>query len=122
MNFDIYAFIFARGGSKGLKNKNILNLGNKPLIAHSIDKSSAATDQSDYKLDTETLLSRLRNVEDALKAYDAKAVEYINSLAANYSESVYAHKINRLKQLATVYDFESAQEIITQLIGDITDE
>lgn len=37
MNFDIYAFIFARGGSKGLKNKNILNLGNKPLIAHSID-------------------------------------------------------------------------------------
>lgn len=92
------------------------------LIAHSIDKSSAATDQSDYKLDTETLLSRLRNVEDALKAYDAKAVEYINSLAANYSESVYAHKINRLKQLATVYDFESAQEIITQLIGDITDE
>jgi len=92
------------------------------LIAHSIDKSSAATDQSDYKLDTETLLSRLRNVEDALKAYDAKAVEYINSLAANYSESVYAHKINRLKQLATVYDFESAQEVITQLIGDITDE
>ena len=60
--------------------------------------------------------------EDALKAYDAKAVEYINSLAANYSESVYAHKINRLKQLATVYDFESAQEVITQLIGDITDE
>ena len=92
------------------------------LIAHSIDKSGAATDQSDYKLDTETLLSRLRNVEDALKTYDAKAVEYINSLAANYSESLYAHKINRLKQLATVYDFESAQEVITQLIGDITDE
>ncbi len=37
MNSDIYAFIFARGGSKGLKNKNILNLGNKPLIAHSIE-------------------------------------------------------------------------------------
>ena len=57
-----------------------------------------------------------------LQSYDAKAVEYINVLAANYSESVYAHKINRLKQLATIYDFESAQGVITQLIGDITDE
>ena len=32
-----YAFIFARGGSKGLKKKNILNLDGKPLINHSID-------------------------------------------------------------------------------------
>lgn len=31
------AFIFARGGSKGLPGKNIRNLGGKPLIAWSID-------------------------------------------------------------------------------------
>lgn len=31
-----YAFIFARGGSKGLKKKNIKIFGGKPLIAHSI--------------------------------------------------------------------------------------
>jgi CMP-N-acetylneuraminic acid synthetase len=30
-------FIFARGGSKGLPNKNIRMLGNKPLIAHAIE-------------------------------------------------------------------------------------
>ncbi len=30
------AIIAARGGSRGLKNKNILKLGNKPIIAHSI--------------------------------------------------------------------------------------
>ena len=30
------AFIFARGGSKGLPKKNILNIGGLPLIAHSI--------------------------------------------------------------------------------------
>lgn len=30
------AFIFARGGSKGLPGKNIKNLNNLPLIAHSI--------------------------------------------------------------------------------------
>ena len=32
-----HAFIFARGGSKGLPNKNILKLGGKPLIQHSIE-------------------------------------------------------------------------------------
>ena len=30
-------FIFARGGSKGLPNKNIRMLGDKPLIAHAIE-------------------------------------------------------------------------------------
>ncbi len=33
----VYAFIFARGGSKGLPRKNILPLAGKPLIAHSIE-------------------------------------------------------------------------------------
>ncbi len=33
----IYAFIFARGGSKGLPRKNILPLAGKPLIAYSIE-------------------------------------------------------------------------------------
>ena len=33
----VLCFILARGGSKGLPNKNILNIAGKPLIAHSID-------------------------------------------------------------------------------------
>ena len=33
----VFAFIFARGGSKGLPRKNILELGGKPLISHSIN-------------------------------------------------------------------------------------
>jgi len=32
-----HGFIFARGGSKGLPRKNILPLGGRPLICHSID-------------------------------------------------------------------------------------
>ena len=32
-----YAFIFARGGSKGLKNKNIKLFNGKPLIYYSIN-------------------------------------------------------------------------------------
>ena len=33
----VYAFIFARGGSKGVPRKNIRLLGGKPLIAHAIE-------------------------------------------------------------------------------------
>lgn len=33
---DVYAFIFARGGSRGLPGKNIKLLGDLPLLAHSI--------------------------------------------------------------------------------------
>ena len=36
MSRSLTAFIFARGGSKGVKNKNIRLAGGKPLIAHAI--------------------------------------------------------------------------------------
>ncbi len=35
------AFIFARGGSKGVPRKNVRELGGKPLIAHSIETALA---------------------------------------------------------------------------------
>jgi len=38
----VVAFIFARGGSKGLVDKNILLLGGKPLIAWSIEQAISA--------------------------------------------------------------------------------
>lgn len=38
------AFIFARSGSKGLPGKNLMKLGGKPLIAHSIDTALAIPD------------------------------------------------------------------------------
>lgn len=37
MNQSVIAFVFARGGSKGLPRKNLLPLAGKPLIVHSID-------------------------------------------------------------------------------------
>jgi N,N'-diacetyl-8-epilegionaminate cytidylyltransferase len=41
MSSDIVAFVFARGGSKGLPRKNLLPLAGKPLIVHSIDTALA---------------------------------------------------------------------------------
>lgn len=54
-----YAFIFARGGSKGLPGKNIKKLAGKPLLCYSIevakdtpsvDKVFVSTDDSDIAL------------------------------------------------------------------------
>ncbi len=39
----VYAFVFARGGSKGLKGKNIRLLEGKPLIQYSIDLAKASS-------------------------------------------------------------------------------
>lgn len=41
MSVKTLAFIFARGGSKGIPGKNIAPLGGKPLIAHSISLALA---------------------------------------------------------------------------------
>jgi N-acylneuraminate cytidylyltransferase len=41
MNPRIVAFVFARGGSKGLPRKNLLPLAGKPLVVHSIDTARA---------------------------------------------------------------------------------
>lgn len=38
-----YAFIFARGGSKGLPGKNIKSLAGKPLLQYSIESATAST-------------------------------------------------------------------------------
>ena len=40
-NSEVICLIPARGGSKGLPRKNILDLAGKPLIAHSIDVALA---------------------------------------------------------------------------------
>ena len=40
---DVVAFIFARGGSKGLPGKNIRPLAGKPLIAWAIEQARAVS-------------------------------------------------------------------------------
>ena len=50
---NIIAVIPARGGSKGLPRKNILPLGNKPLIAWSIDAARASAYIDEIVLSTD---------------------------------------------------------------------
>jgi N-acylneuraminate cytidylyltransferase len=74
----IYAFIFARGGSVGCKNKNIRLLGNKPLIAHSIE-----------------LAKSIENITKVIVSTDSTE---ISNIATNFGADLI---INRPKHLAT---------------------
>ena len=40
--FKVNAWIFARGGSKGLPGKNLRELAGKPLLAHAIDAATGS--------------------------------------------------------------------------------
>ena len=48
-----YAFVFARGGSKGVPGKNIRILAGKPLIAYSIELAQKISTIDDIFVSTE---------------------------------------------------------------------
>lgn len=56
-NYKILALVPARGGSKSIKNKNIINLAGKPLIAYVIEalKKSKAVDKIVCTTDSEVI-------------------------------------------------------------------
>ena len=53
----------ARGGSKGIPRKNIIDLCGKPLVAHTIEQSLASKLLSDYLVNSED--EEIRNVAEA---------------------------------------------------------
>ena len=57
---NIVCFIFARGGSKGIKNKNIKKLNRKPLIAYSIEKAKKIKSINDIIVSTDS--ERIKNI------------------------------------------------------------
>ena len=44
----IFTFIFARGGSKGIKDKNIVKINNRPLIYYSIEIAKKISGEDVY--------------------------------------------------------------------------
>ena len=54
-NKKVLALIPARGGSKGIKNKNIVDLGGLPLIVYSIRAAKASNYIDDVIVSTDSL-------------------------------------------------------------------
>ena len=97
----ILSVIPARGGSKGIPKKNIIDLAGKPLIAWTIEASL----KSEHI--TKTIVSSNdKEILDVSLKYGAEVINRPDSLSddnAN-SESAVFHAINYLKNIEEVFD------------------
>ena len=128
MTKSFLAIIPARGGSKGLKRKNVLPLADKPLISWTIEASL----NSKYITDT-YVSSEDSEILDIAKQYKAKIVKrpYFLALDDSSSESVVFHTISSIKSnhdyivllqptspLRDNYDIDSAIETLLEKNAD----
>lgn len=90
------ALITARGGSKGLIRKNVLELAGKPLIAWTVEAALESSVVDDCYVTTED-----EEIASIAKRYGAKIIQRPMSLAQDNSasEEVLAHAIDGLKRL-----------------------
>jgi len=95
-----YAFIFARGGSRGLPGKNIKALGGLPLIAHSIrlaqqfesiKKVYVSTDSDEIAAISQHYLAEVIKRPDALASHTASewlawqhAIEFLQNRGEHF--------------------------------------
>jgi CMP-N-acetylneuraminic acid synthetase len=100
----ILAFIGARGGSKGLKNKNIIDLAGRPLISWTIEASlnSRYIDRTVVSTDSTKIASVARECGADVPFLRPKNLAKDDSPV----EEAIRHAINWLKdQYGEVYDF-----------------
>lgn len=90
-----YAFIFARGGSKGLPGKNIKLLNGKPLIAYSIELAKTVKTIKEIFVSTDN-----PDIAQVAKHYNATIIERPAELAADYSPEwlAWQHAIEWVRQ------------------------
>jgi len=89
------AIIPARGGSKGLPRKNVLLLGGKPLIAHTIEAARAARCVDRVVVSTDD-----REIAAVSRAFGAEVVDRPSELAGDVasSESALVHALEALAE------------------------
>lgn len=95
-----FAFVFARGGSKGLPGKNVKLLGGLPLLAHSISVGRrAGVDQVYVSTDDETIAAVARE-------YGAEVIERPSELATDTASEwlAWQHAIQYLRNQGRYFD------------------
>lgn len=101
------AFIFARGGSKGIPQKNITPVAGKPLIAHSITSALASASVGRVVVSTDD-----KKIAETSKAFGAEVLMRPAELAADTTPEILAwrHVIDSFPQL---FSGASAQPFIS---------
>tara|TARA_B100000579_G_C22837698_1_gene859736 strand:+ start:1171 stop:1872 length:702 start_codon:yes stop_codon:yes gene_type:complete len=117
---NIFCFIFARGGSKSVKNKNIVNFNNKPLIANTIlqakrikliDKIFVSTDSKKIAKIAEKYGAIIPFMRPQKLATDTSP-EYLSwKHAINMCEKLYKKKIDIFVSLPTTSPLRKDKDI-----------
>jgi len=99
--FRVLALIPARGGSKGVKRKNIRSVGGKPLIAHSILAGRKSRRVTDVAVSTDD-----RAIERAARRWGAEVLRRPKSLAGDKTPMapVALHALDTLARDGRSYD------------------
>ena len=95
------AFIFARGGSKGLPRKNIKMLGNLPLIAHSIKVAKDEGSISEVFVSTDC-----HEIAAIAKHYGASVIDRPPELASDTASEwlAWQHGVQQVEQTHGKFD------------------
>ena len=98
---NIFAFIFARGGSKGVPGKNIRNLDGKPLLAHSILMAQSISEVSRIFVSTDD-----QDIADIGIKYGAEIINRPTELAQDDSPEwlAWLHAIEWLENQEEYFD------------------
>lgn len=101
-NLNIVCIIPARGGSKGIPKKNLLNIGGKPLVAWSIEQSK----NSKYIKDKVFVSSDCNEILDVSKSYGAKVILRPDGISGDIasSEEALLHAILEIEKLYSKID------------------
>lgn len=89
-----FAFIFARGGSKGLPGKNILDLGGIPLLAHGIRLAQSMDRIAQVFVSTDC-----EKIADVARRFGAQVIKRPAELASDTASEWHAwqHAIRHLR-------------------------
>ncbi|QAA94709.1 acylneuraminate cytidylyltransferase family protein [Pollutimonas thiosulfatoxidans] len=97
----VFAFVFARGGSKGLPGKNIRPLGGVPLIAHSIRLAAELSTVLKTYVSTDS-----EEIAAVAKSYGAEVIMRPEHLATDFASEWHAwqHAIAFLHERGEQFD------------------
>ena len=98
---DTLFIIPARGGSKGLPRKNVLELNGKPLICYTIDAARGITDDGNIcvSTDDEEIIEIVENY--GLKVHFKRPEELSSDTASSWD--VVAHALNFYEKKGAIY-------------------
>ena len=90
---NIVVIIPARGGSKGIPNKNIIDCMGKPLVAHSIEYAKESSLVTSIYVSTDD-----NKIEDVANKYGAKIIHRPNSISGDTAttESAIKHFLENI--------------------------